>query len=86
MCNCGNQRNQPGGQPFTGMEKKEALAQPGKKMWPDIKFIYTGHSALTVTGTVTGSRYRFNNPGAQQPVDFRDAPSMLMVPVLKRLP
>lgn len=85
MCNCGNQRSQLGGQQFTGMEKNEPLAPPAQKMWPDIKFSYTGQSALTVTGTITGRRYRFSKPGEEQPVDFRDAPSMLMVPVLKRV-
>ncbi len=86
MCNCGNQRSQLGGQRSSGQDKKEAPATPGPKMWPDINFIYTGKSALTVTGTVTGKTYRFNAPGHQQPVDFRDASSMMMVPVLKRLP
>lgn len=86
MCNCGNQRSQLGGQQFTGMEKSELITAPGQKMWPDIKFRYTGQSALSVTGTITGRRYRFNKPEEEQPVDFRDAPSMLMVPVLKRLP
>ncbi len=85
MCNCGNQRSQLGGQHFSSQDKREPLATQVQKMWPDIKFMYTGQSALSVTGTITGKSYRFNSPGTQQPVDFRDAPSMMMVPVLKRV-
>ena len=85
MCNCGNKRTQLAGQHFANQDKRDPIQSPAQKMWPDIKFIYAGQSALTVTGTVTGKSYRFNSPGTPLPVDFRDAPSMMMVPVLTRM-
>jgi len=52
---------------------------------PDVQFEYTGKSALTVEGSVTGKRYRFIQSGNVQPVDHRDAPSMMAIGVLKRV-
>lgn len=47
---------------------------------------YIGRTGLTASGPVTGSRYRFNRPGAQLVVDERDAPGLLAIPTLRRLP
>lgn len=81
MCNCGNKRN--------GLTDQKpaaaAIQQRPRQKAPDIKFIYTGNSALAVTGNITGKRYRFNFHGEQQLIDFRDAASMMIVPVLKRV-
>ena len=82
MCNCGNKRSVLT-TASSGMPQPVQL--PTQKAGPDISFMYTGQSALTATGNVTGKRYRFNAPGDQQLVDFRDASSMMMVPVLKRM-
>jgi hypothetical protein len=46
-------------------------------------FRYLGRTALTVVGPITGTRYRFDQPGSQQRVDLRDSPALLRVPVLK---
>lgn len=54
-------------------------------MWPDAEFEYTGLTALTVTGSVTGKRYRFFHPHNVQKVDYRDAAGMMAVPVLKKV-
>lgn len=88
MCNCGNKRNatpatntQSSGM-YTGNQQVKI---PTQKTGPDIGFQYTGQSGLTVTGTVTGKKYRFNSPGEQQQVDYRDASAMALVPVLKRV-
>ncbi|MEO5681152.1 MAG: hypothetical protein ABIQ88_00860 [Chitinophagaceae bacterium] len=83
MCNCGNKRTEMVNQVFNAGQ--EPIQAPAKKMWPDISFSYTGRSALTVTGAVTGKTYRFTAPGVQQLIDYRDAPAMMMVPVLKRV-
>ena len=86
MCNCGNKRSQlQGGQFATGMPAKENTATPARKMWPDVNFVYTGKTALSVTGNVTGKRYRFSAPGEQQLIDYQDASFMLTVPVLQRV-
>jgi hypothetical protein len=52
-------------------------------MWTDVYFEYTGETALTVTGNVSGKRYRFNHPGEILLIDYRDASGMRGVPVLK---
>ena len=46
-------------------------------------FEYTGATALTVIGPVTGARYRFNRPGSRAHVDPRDSAALAKVPVLK---
>ncbi|HTL07973.1 MAG TPA: hypothetical protein VL307_06935 [Chitinophagaceae bacterium] len=83
MCNCGNKRNQLVLPAQTSM--RGTASSPAHKNGPPITFVYTGTSALTVTGTVTGKQYRFMGPGAQQLVDYADASSVTLVPVLKRM-
>jgi hypothetical protein len=51
----------------------------------DVQFEYTGENALTVGGSVTGKRYRFIQSGNVQSVDYRDVPSMMTIPVLKKI-
>jgi hypothetical protein len=83
MCNCGNKRNSYAEQ--SHKLSNEVVSDGGaKKMWADAHFEYTGQSALTVTGSVTGKRYRFSFPGDIQTVDYRDAGAMMAVPVLKK--
>jgi len=86
MCNCGNKRSGTTNTQSSGMYAgKQPVKIPTQKMGPDIGFQYTGQSALTVTGSVTGKKYRFNSPGEQLQVDYRDASAMALVPVLKRV-
>ncbi|WP_018627285.1 hypothetical protein [Niabella aurantiaca] len=77
MCNCGDKRGRlafSNGRP----------AVPGTGMWSDVWFEYTGRSAITVKGFITGRIYRFAVRGAVLLVDYRDAAKMLLVPSLKR--
>ncbi|MCA9003092.1 MAG: hypothetical protein KDB61_14300 [Planctomycetes bacterium] len=46
-------------------------------------FEYVGRTSLILTGPYTGRRYWFKRPGAQLPVDSRDRPALLAVPVLR---
>jgi hypothetical protein len=46
---------------------------------------YTGATAMTVTGRLTGLTYRFASPGAKVQVDLRDVASMTVLPNLRRL-
>ena len=46
---------------------------------------YTGTTRMTVTGPVSGSKYRFEQPGATAQVDSRDIYSMAGLPHLRRL-
>jgi len=84
MCNCGNKRNalNHASHPLSsGVAPEQRYAQ----LWPDVSFEYTGHSALSVTGSITGKKYRFHHPGDIQTIDYRDASSMMAVPVLKKI-
>ncbi|MEP6748468.1 MAG: hypothetical protein ABJB86_12125 [Bacteroidota bacterium] len=85
MCNCGNKRGGLAERPVAKLSGSTPVQQTGGSMWPDVNFTYTGQSALTVTGNITGRNYRFNAPGEQQLIDYRDAPHMMKVPVLKNI-
>lgn len=51
----------------------------------DAQFEYTGSTALTAIGSITGKRYRFSHPGDIQIVDYRDVPLMMGIGSLKKL-
>lgn len=48
-------------------------------------FEYTGTTAMTVVGPISGVKYRFGSPGARLRVDVRDVASMTFVPNLQQL-
>ena len=81
MCNCGNKRNELT-QSLSGHVGAE---RNNTRIWPDVNFEYTGNSGLSVTGGITGKKYRFNHPGDRQLVDYRDASSLMAAPVLKKV-
>jgi hypothetical protein len=82
MCNCTSKR-----QDFSVGQQVDSSKQNGVESgsWPEITFMYTGHTALTALGRATGKSYRFRWPGDRQPIDFRDVPGMAGVAVLKRV-
>jgi hypothetical protein len=45
-------------------------------------FEYTGKTAMTVIGPVSGIRYRFDAPGSRIAVDLRDRKSVAAIPQL----
>jgi len=84
MCNCGKKRS--------GYSQNQASkintvgkAAVGEEAAGYISFEYTGKSALTVIGNVTGTKYRFTSPGNTQNVNHLDAAGMMAVPVLKKI-
>jgi hypothetical protein len=81
MCNCGNKRN-TFARPLSGTVASERTPSA---MWQDVNFEYIGKSGLTVTGGVTGRKYRFNHPGDVQLIDYRDASGMSAIPNLKKV-
>ena len=83
MCNCGKKRNDYTQQPYT-TANTSAVTAPMQNNTP-VNFQYTGKTALSVTGSFSGRRYRFNYTGEVQQVDARDAGSMMAVPVLKKV-
>ena len=81
MCNCGNKRDT-----ITQSLSGAVVAENNPvRMWPDVNFEYTGNSGLSVTGGITGKKYRFNHPGDIQLIDYRDASGMMAIPVLKKM-
>lgn len=83
MSCCGGNRRagwaaQPSPEPATTAEPVRA-PEPGVT-----NFEYTGRTALTMRGAITGRSYRFAQPGAVVAVDRRDAPSAAGVPHLRR--
>jgi hypothetical protein len=50
-----------------------------------VMYEYTGPTAMTVAGPMSGTRYRFDSPGAKVEIDMRDAPFMGALPNLQRL-
>lgn len=84
MCNCGNKRTEVAGTPSSKLSNQNFEPQK-RSMWPEAYFEYTGKTAMTVSGNISGKQYRFNNPGDKHMVDYRDASGMMKVPVLKRV-
>lgn len=84
MCNCGKKRTEYSQQTHAGSvntQKGTAVQNPPGYA----RFEYTGKTALTITGNITGMRYRFNYPGNTQNIDHRDMPGMIAIPVLKKV-
>lgn len=47
--------------------------------------VYTGDAALTVTGSVTGRRYRFRFRGDRQLVNYPDVSDMMAIQDLQKM-
>jgi len=48
-------------------------------------FEYIGRSGLTVVSPLTGTRYRFNGPGARLRVDPRDGQALAGIAALRQV-
>lgn len=83
MCNCGNKRTEYK-QQNTVVSAPLKTVNSGTQQSTNSVFEYTGKTALTVMGNITGRRYRFNRTGDLQSIDPRDAAGMMAVPVLRR--
>ncbi len=82
MSCCGNKRKEyVRSRPFT---HSSDLPTVPVKMPEDVSVEYTGYTGLTVTGTITGNKYRFSGTGDIQLVDYRDAGGLMAIPVLKK--
>ena len=55
-----------------------------KKIREDISFEYTGTIAISITGSVSGKKYRFLFNGDRQVIDYRDAAGMMGEPYLRK--
>ena len=56
-----------------------------KKIREDISFEYTGTIAISITGSVSGKKYRFLFNGDRQVIDYRDAAGMMREPYLRKI-
>lgn len=83
MCNCGKKRTDYNQQTHVAATQIKTT-MPSMQQKTNAVFEYTGKTALTVMGNITGRRYRFNRPGDMQSIDVRDATGMMAVPVLRR--
>jgi hypothetical protein len=84
MCNCGNKRNELNSPSFS-MSARVITKTNRQPIWPDVSFEYTGKTALSIAGNITGKRYRFAHPGDKQLIDYRDASGMRSVAVLRKV-
>jgi hypothetical protein len=82
MCNCGKKRTEYSQQGNAATQLKAPVSSIQQNT--NSVFEYTGKTALTVTGNITGRSYRFNRPGDLQSIDPRDTAGMMSVPVLRR--
>lgn len=81
MCNCGRKREHFTLQQQTPVESRVDNISSKQAF---TRFEYIGKTALTVTGSNTGERYRFDNPGSILQIDQRDAPGLMTIPVLRK--
>ena len=81
MSCCGRTGQQRG---WIGSPQPVAPETPAVRRFA-IAFEYTGQTALTVVGPMSGRRYRFESPGARIVVDPRDRPSLTRVPKLRQV-
>ncbi len=83
MSCCGQKRNE------NRQQEQHQAAGPvynyTPKMGEDVQFEYTGKTALTVNGAITGKRYRFEHTGSKLVIDYRDAAGMTGIPVLRKV-
>jgi hypothetical protein len=83
MSCCGKQREQFLATRQVSLRVNDKQRQPSPQL--AIRFEYVGTTGLTVTGPLTGKRYRFDGYGSRVLIDPRDVPSMATVPHLRRV-
>ena len=84
MSCCGGKRAQAAmGSPLRPAAPRNS--QSGPHRYSVAYFQYIGSSGLTVTGPMTGQRYRFDLPGAIVPVDLRDRASLAALTHLRQV-
>ena len=77
MSCCGQARRQAGMKVSSGSQSAVTKGT--------VVFEYIGRTALTVIGSVSGIKYRFDHPGARLTVDARDRDSLDQGPMLKQV-
>ncbi len=81
MC-CGRNRTQV----MTAVPKARLATAPAPQKIPSsVSFVYTGNTAMTVAGPISGIQYRFDRPGARVEVDWRDRILLASVRQLRQI-
>jgi hypothetical protein len=82
---CCGQKTNSGFNNQSVQTRKSASAgsHPGYRY--SVYFEYTGSTGLTVFGSGTNRKYRFDRPGRRIEVDPRDRPSLSRVPNLREV-
>jgi hypothetical protein len=81
MSCCGRKRDQL----RSDTVERALFAPPGADGGGRVFFQYLGRLSARVVGAATGRTYVFGWPGATASVDPRDAPSVAVVPLLRRV-
>ena len=86
MSCCGEKRSKIYHNPYSNAGAYEgAMPEQTVQLPEGSYFIYTGATALTAKGVITGTVYRFEQNGSTLEVDRRDAPFMTGIPNLNKL-
>jgi hypothetical protein len=80
MACCGQRRAMA-----AGSGKVTQANRPPRPVSHSALYEYTGATGMTVTGSGSGLRYRFNQPGSKVQIDTRDIASMAGLPNLRRV-
>ena len=82
---CGQQKTDLGYSSHAVKSRKATnnSARPAHRY--SVYFEYVGNTGLTVFGSATKKKYRFNGPGSRVQVDPRDRPSLSKVPNLREV-
>ena len=85
MSCCGKNREQSLGQ-SSGASRLGPLGrpQPHSPLPRQVVFQYDGATGLVAIGPVSGTRYRFDGPGARVTVDPRDRRFLANIPKLRQ--
>ena len=83
---CGQQKTDLGYSP-RGVQTRPSTnnntARPARRY--AVYFEYVGNTGLTVFGSATNKKYRFDRNGSRVEVDARDRPSLSKVPKLREV-
>ena len=84
MC-CGQNRTQLRTTKSTLQRTSSRPVVPPQPKPGRVQFTYIGPTAMTVTGPVSGLRYRFDRPGTTVEVDPRDRKMLASLPQLRQV-
>jgi hypothetical protein len=86
MSCCGDKRERIYPDPYAHARTSDGVPEGQSAYVPASSwFEYTGATAMTVKGAVTGQIYRFEGTGTKLEVDRRDAAYMAGVPRLRKV-